>query len=361
MNDAPVTTVDPTRTWEAKTIPVPRQLLGCRISSCGEYVVAGDFAGAIHRWHLASDRHTVLAAHSSWVKALVFHADRRRLYSTDYAGTICCWNYADEEPQPIWTLRDAHEGWIRDAVVAGDLLVTAGNDARIRVWSANNGSLLRELTGHGCAIFCLAVHPDGRTLASGDNHGVIKRWDLTTGRHERDLNAATLWHSPEATMSLTGVGGVRSLAFDRDGATLVAGGMATTTSANFAQGTPAVLAYDWAAGSARPSLRIPDPFEGFITSLAFHPDGFLIGAGGGVGGALWFWRAGEQDPFASLRGLRHLRETHLHPDGQRLIAATFEARGQGGNGRRGNIAEYVDNAGAVKIYSMTPRPSPPRR
>lgn len=351
---------DARQTWESKSLTHPRQLLGCAVSPCGEYVVAGDFDGVVSRWRLGDDQRVALEGHSTWVEAVAFHPDRRRLFSTDYHGQICSWNYADESPRPLWTVQGAHDGWIRDAVATQNHLLTAGNDRVIRVWSADSGQLVRELRGHGGAIFTLALHPEG-SLASGDQHGVIKHWDMATGRLVRDLNASALWHAPETTMSLTGMGGVRSLAFSRDGTTLYAGGITSARSVGFAEGNPLLLALDWAAGTARPNLRFPDPvFEGYVTSIMVHAD-FVVAAGGGVGGGLWFWRPGETDTFATLRNLRHLREVHLHPDGERLIAATFEPRGQGGNGRRGNMAEYVDNVGAIKVFTMTPRPTPPRR
>ena len=49
-------------------------------------------------------------------------------------------------------------------------------------------------------------------------------------------------------------------------------------------------------------------------------------------------------------------EFDLHPDNLRLIAAAFQPRGQGGNGRsRAARTEYQDNVGTIKIYAMTER------
>lgn len=48
--------------------------------------------------------------------------------------------------------------------------------------------LVAELNGHswpdhrGVFIRALAFSPDGRTLASGDTYGMIKLWDLPTGK-----------------------------------------------------------------------------------------------------------------------------------------------------------------------------------
>jgi WD40 repeat protein len=355
---------DPTRTWEEKLHRHGRQLLGLKVSPCGRFAFAGDFDGAVQRWDLANEQRTTLSHHQTWVQALACHPDRQRLFSTDYWGQIACWSYGDESPRPRWTAAlSVPGGWLRAAVVSADgrHLATAGASRVICVWDCDSGRITHSLAGHEAQVYSLAFHPDG-SLVSGDEHGIIKQWDLRAGRCLRDLDASALWHSPETTMSLTGIGGVRSLAISRDGTELACGGLTEPNSAGFAAGKPHGLVFDWARGTRKRTLKFREPFEGFVTSLVYHPDGFLIGAGGGTGGALWFWRGDQEEPYHTVKQIPHIRELDLHPDGLRLVAATFLPRGQGGNGRRvAAMGDYTDNAGAVRVYAMTPRPAAPRR
>ncbi len=71
---------------------------------------------------------------------------------------------------------------------------------------------------------------------------------------------------------------------------------------------------------------------------------------------MWFWRPNHDEPFHTVKGLAHIRELDLHPDNQHLLAAAFQQRGSGGNGRsRAARTEYQDNVGAVKVFAMAER------
>lgn len=60
-------------------------------------------------------------------------------------------------------------------------LYTAGTDARIRHWNVSSRTLLREIGGHNSRIRTLALSPDQSQLASGDEDGKVKIWDVRTG------------------------------------------------------------------------------------------------------------------------------------------------------------------------------------
>ena len=64
----------------------------------------------------------------------------------------------------------------------GALVFTGDDDHRIRMWDAENGQLLRTLSGHGGAIRLLTAAPDERTLASYGADRAVKLWSLPTGR-----------------------------------------------------------------------------------------------------------------------------------------------------------------------------------
>src|SRR5205823_6025289 len=69
-----------------------------------------------------------------------------------------------------------------------------------------------KLDGHGDFVRALAVSPDGKTVATGsqDRTGLVKLWDVATGRTVRQIQAQN--------------DTLLALAFSPDGRTLAGGG-----------------------------------------------------------------------------------------------------------------------------------------
>ncbi|HEX9794233.1 MAG TPA: WD40 repeat domain-containing protein [Planctomycetota bacterium] len=84
----------------------------------------------------------------------------------------------------------------------GALLATAARDGVVRVWSAEDGALRAELTGHGGAVSGLAWRADGARLASCDGSGEVRIWDpkaeqLVRLAWDTDVGLTNLDYSPD--------------------------------------------------------------------------------------------------------------------------------------------------------------------
>jgi WD40 repeat protein len=91
----------------------------------------------------------------------------------------------------------------------GATLAAACSDGVIRLWDVASGRLCLTFSGHAGNVLRVAFAPDGRTLASlGDDHA-LKLWHLGTGQQLFTLDT----HGQE----------LHGLAFSRDGRMLVAG------------------------------------------------------------------------------------------------------------------------------------------
>lgn len=350
-------TLDVTKAWVSQTLEHERTLTCCRFSPCGKYLVAAGQEEDVTRWDLETGAKIALVGHRSWVESVVFHANAKRLFTADFHGTICCWQYDAEQPTPIWTRADAHASWIRTLAVAPDgNLLSAGNDRVIRLWSATDGLPLREFAGHENYVFSLAVAPDGKTFVSGDLFGKANQWDCASGELLRTFDASVLHTRGEDF--LADVGGVRSLAFDAAGKLLACGGMTDAQSNAFCPGKPAVLVFDVASGKLLQTLRPSHTSDGPIKGLAFLPDGTLAGHAEHLNGesSLEFWNPDQPQSIHVIK-----RQSgyclDVHPDGLRLAAATFKNNGRGGNGRHSKPEEYATHNGEITIFRLHEKPA----
>lgn len=336
MNDsADKPQVDPTKTHLVQELKHGSPLVGCRFDPAGHFIFAGAQDSTIQRWELATSKKTELKGHKSWVRALAFGAKDKTLFSGDYTGRVLRWSCDAETPTPTRTV-EAHHGWLRAAVVSpdGKLLATCGNDHLVKLWSLPECKLMRDLSGHRCHVYNVAFHPSGEQMVSGDLKGVVKVWDVAKGSVLRELDASAL-HKYDSVFEADH-GGIRSMAISRDGTLLACAGITDVSNAFAGVGKPLVLLFDWATGKRKQALVPKENFQGTAWGVVFHPTGFIVGAGGGNGGALWFWKPDAAQAFFTLGLPNNARDLDLHPDGQRLA---------------------VDCAdGALRIYQMTPKP-----
>ena len=350
-------TFDPAKVWESQSFGFDRPLTVCAFSPCGKYVVAGAQHEDVQRWELASGTRTPLTAHHSWVMALAFHPDQKRLITGDYHGLVHCWAYADAAPKPQWTIADTGHGWVRNLAISpdGKHLLTTGNDKLVKLWSPEGGKPVGEFAGHEHHVFSLAIAPDSKTFYSGDLLGKVHQWDFASGKLLRTLDASVLHARGEDY--LADVGGAKRLAISHDGSLLACSGMTEANGNTFCVGKAAVLVFDLATGMLKQTLRPKTKMDGPLEGLCFLADGTIAAQGQLLhsGTSIEFWKPADASPYHVLTAPTGYC-LHLHPDKLRIASACFEANGRTGNGRNSEKEEYVSNNGALKIYSLFEKP-----
>jgi hypothetical protein len=106
------------------------------------------------------------------------------------SGKIVVWNV--KTCKRILTVGD--EG---DAVLAADIsadqtqIALGGPSKMIRVYSTQDGTLIREIKKHTDWVTALEYSPDGVLLATGDRNGGLFVWEAFTGREYFSLRAHT--------------------------------------------------------------------------------------------------------------------------------------------------------------------------
>lgn len=342
MNTLPV---DPLKTRLWKDFKHTRPLVGCRFDPTGRYLFASSEDDSIQRFDLVTGEKSPLIGHQSWVRGLTFVMSQPRPHSLnvlqaaglvsggmvspkpvpftlvtgDYHGKMLWWNGAEASPKPVRTIQ-AHDGWVRAVAVNHDgrMIATCGNDRLVKLWSSVDGKLLNTFVGHDSHVYNVAFHPAGQRLISADLKGTIHDWEIASGKSIRLLDAKVL-HKYDTGFGAD-IGGIRGISFNQSGSQLACIGITNVSNAFAGVGNPLVVTFDWAEGKPK-QLKPKDAFQATGWGVQYHPNGTVIGAGGGGQGRIWFWNAADGVNTHTVTVPTNARDMHLHPDGQLIALA----------------------------------------
>ena len=191
----------------------------------------------------------------------------------------------------------------------GKLLLSAGQDACIRLWSVPGFAAAGVFQGHKNSVNSLALTPDQRLLATGSSDGSVRVWSFPQGKclHilERQLTGVfgpdgkqlvtisvrgqvVVWDADSGTQvrSIPAID-TRTLcvAFSPDGSSVLIGGTGRIHRVSVASGKKEG---DWAADRM------------LVTSLRVSPDGKLL-ASLGSDGYLRFWSTKDWSETCSAK------------------------------------------------------------
>jgi WD40 repeat protein len=116
---------------------------------------------------------------------------------------------------PVRTFEDHGDRVIAVATLRDERMVTGSYDGLLRLWDLKTGVILKKMEGHRSRVRALAVSPDERWIASGDESGELIAWDGKTGE---PLNQPVKVHD----------GWIFSLDFSSDSRALASGSSDTT-------------------------------------------------------------------------------------------------------------------------------------
>jgi WD40 repeat protein len=205
------------RQWDAATgrelgrLPGLGFITGPALSPDGRFLAAGNVDGTIHLWDPGTRREVrTLTGHKGRVESVAFAGDSRRLASLGaHDRTIRIWDAA--------TGRQLREiaGSQQFPVIGGIALtpdgktIIQGGDAKpsLVLWDVATRKRLDRFADPGGPVMGIALSPDGRTLASSAFPGVLRIWDMASGKEVGSIPgsnpALPLAFSPDGRMLAT--------------------------------------------------------------------------------------------------------------------------------------------------------------
>jgi WD40 repeat protein len=215
-------------------------------------------------------------------------------------------------------------------------LASAGSDGMVKVWDLATGREIFSFRGHADSIHSLASSPDGRLLLTGSKDGTARLWEATTGKpvglpmsHQGEVRAVAF--SPDGKRVLTGSKDKEARLWSVPECLLLVSipHTASVDAVAFSPDGETVLTGNGDGVKMTRSgngVKLWEAQTEQILGVAFSPDGqHLASAGQGrpfspFGGVVTFWDAGPGEGSVIMNEGKATHSVAFSPDGKRLAS-----------------------------------------
>jgi len=168
------------------------------ISSDGQFALSGSWDTTLRLWEINTGKCTRrFVGHTKDVLSVAFSSDNRQIVSASRDRTVKLWNTLGECKYTF--LEGGHSEWVScvrfPPVPNAPVIVSAGWDKLVKVWSSSTFRLKSDLVGHSGYLNTVTVSPDGSLCASGGKDGIAMLWDLSEGKRLYSLEAGDIIHA----------------------------------------------------------------------------------------------------------------------------------------------------------------------
>jgi WD40 repeat protein len=313
-------------------------------SAGGRYLDIGNATNNINVWKLA----TLTLARppirvQQRVSVMVSSPDGRTLVFGGSGGSLVALDMGRR------TFYQAHGESLSAAAVSRDgrTAATGSSDGTVQLWQTGDPAAARVLGEPQGVIDGVAFSPDGKQLATVDDHCVARIWNTVSDRRPTALA------TPRRLMpgGLGAFSSVSDLAFGPDGKTLATYCSSQPIGATAGARNTIIV---WDTGTFRPVASYTMPAEGMGDSLAYAPDGRTLALDNGSGDVL-FWDIRTHRVTGRIHtGQASLLVIKFSPDGKLLATAGQSSTIKLWNVARRQLAASADQTSPVHDLAFNP-------
>ncbi|OAX36889.1 WD40 repeat-like protein, partial [Rhizopogon vinicolor AM-OR11-026] len=267
------------------------------LSPNSKTIASGSSEGTVTLWNVEKEKVIAKwAGHTMIVRSLCWSADSEYVVSGSYDGMARVWNVKSGKT-PRKTMR-GHTDNVNGVVHLADgrNIITCSDDGSLRRWDLERGAQIGDDwrdEQDKAQVRCIALSPNGKTVASGSRGGTVRLWNVETEK----VIAKWAGH--------TNI--VISMSWSADGTRVMSGS---------GDGTARV----WDVESGKTVLG-PIEAHGAVVAVVYSPDMKKIATGGANENGVKIWDATTGELLSTLKHENEVRSLAWTSDQKKLISA----------------------------------------
>jgi WD40 repeat protein len=338
---------------------LPTAILGASLLGNDNELAVACMDG-VYRVDVAAKSHQRIGEHASYVSSVAYHPASKAIVTAGYDGRLKWFSaenhsvVREEKVHRFWSWDMAispDQQWIASVTgqyIAGDYKYTpaAETEPSVKILRAEDGKSVHSLS-HVPSVQAVAFSADSQWLAAGNLMGEVRVWSVKSGEQVGVFQSKdfTSWGIIKSHCYLGGIFGIR---FSPDGNELIICGMGDMRDPMAGNGRQLWQRWNWREGKMVGQTKEKQSGEGLMEALVMHPSGESFLMGGRLRGGEW--NAALFD-FASGQRLGTIKS------GYRITEMLFNSKGEllvfGGQGQPGKEADgKFPNYGRFEMYRI---------